>query len=37
MRSHYGQLKESEKKYDAARLKNDIEGAKKYHTDLCQF
>ena len=34
---HYGQLKESEKKYDAARLKNDIEGAKKYAQICANF
>jgi len=34
---HYGQLKESEKKYDAARLKNDIEGAKKYAQVCANF
>jgi len=33
----YGQLKESEKKYDAARLKNDIEGAKKYAQVCANF
>lgn len=34
---HYGQLKESEKKYDAARLRNDIEGAKKYAQTCANF
>jgi katanin p60 ATPase-containing subunit A1 len=33
----YGQLKESEKKYDAARLKNDIEGVKKYAQVCANF
>jgi len=33
----YGQLKESEKKYDAARLKNDIEGAKTYAQICANF
>lgn len=33
----YGQLKESEKKYDAARLKNDIDGVKKYAQVCANF